>query len=139
MGFKSRTDIMKDSVSKYLFIDEENNKEYRMNAELTMGENLADIGGLSLSKKALLKDLKEKGSSDLEIKVSLRIFFKSWANVWKQNIDEDKRVMLLNVDPHAPTDFRGNLVQHMDEFYNAFNIIESDNMFLKKEDRMKMW
>ena len=47
--------------------------------------------------------------------------------------------MLLNVDSHAPTDFRENLVQHMDEFYDAFNIVDSDNMFLEKEHRMRMW
>ena len=47
--------------------------------------------------------------------------------------------MLLNVDPHAPTDFRGNLVQHMDEFYDVFDITESDPMYLEPKDRMKMW
>ena len=47
--------------------------------------------------------------------------------------------MLLNVDPHAPTDFRGNLVQHIDQFYDVFDIKETDNMYLKPEDRMKMW
>merc|ERR1711998_125324 len=109
--FKKKTDKMVKSVSKYLYIDEENNKEYRMNPELTMGENLADIGGLSLSKKALLKKLSEDNASEIVINASLRIFFKSWANVWKQNINKDKRIMLLNVDCHAPTDFRGNLVQ----------------------------
>ena len=76
---------------------------------------------------------------ELRIKASLRVFFKAWANVWKQNIKKDKRIMLLNVDPHAPTDFRGNLVQHMDEFYNVFNIKEGDKMFLDKSSRMKMW
>ncbi len=47
--------------------------------------------------------------------------------------------MLLNMDPHAPTDFRGNLVQHIDEFYTVFNIGESDKMYLEEKDRMKMW
>ena len=47
--------------------------------------------------------------------------------------------MLLNVDPHAPTDFRGNLVQHMNEFYDAFDIKEGDKMFLEKIERMNMW
>lgn len=135
--FKKKTNIMKESVKKYLFIDED--KEYKMNAELTMGENLADIGGLSLSKKALLNYLKERQASELEIKVSLRIFFKSWANVWKQNIKKDLRIMLLNLDPHAPTDFRGNLVQHMDEFYEVFEISNKDKMYLESKNRMSMW
>ena len=137
--FKKKTEIMVNSVSNYVYIDEENKKEYKMNPQLTMGENLADIGGLSLSMKALLKKLSQENASEIVIKASLRVFFKSWANIWKQNIKKDKRIMLLNVDPHAPTDFRGNLVQHMDQFYDAFNIKEDQNMYLDKEDRMKMW
>lgn len=137
--FKKKTEIMVNSVSRYIYRDEEDGKEHKMNAELTMGENLADIGGLSLSMKALLKHLSNINSDDITVKASLRVFFKSWANVWKQNIKKDKRIMLLNVDPHAPTDFRGNLVQHIDQFYDVFDIKETDNMYLKPEDRMKMW
>jgi putative endopeptidase len=137
--FKNKTNIMKDAVSKYKYLDEENEKEYTMNAELTMGENLADIGGLSLSMKSLLKKLNDENASDLLKKVSLRVFFKSWANIWKQNVKKDKRIMLLNIDPHAPTNFRGNLVQHIDEFYDSFDISKDDNMFLNSNERMKMW
>ena len=136
--FKKKSEIMVNSVSKYTYTDEDG-KEHKMNAELTMGENLADIGGLSLSMKALLKHLSSQQADDITTKASLRVFFKSWANVWKQNIKKDKRIMLLNVDPHAPTDFRGNLVQHMDNFYDVFDISEKDKMYLKPEDRMKMW
>lgn len=47
--------------------------------------------------------------------------------------------MLLAIDPHAPADFRGNLVQHIDKFYEVFNIKESHPMYLNVNDRMKMW
>ena len=137
--FQKKTEIMVGSVEKYVYKDEETGKEHKMNPQLTMGENLADIGGLSLSMKALLKHLSEKNADKTRIRASLRVFFKSWANVWKQNIKKDRRVMLLNVDPHAPTDFRGNLVQHMDEFYDVFDITENDPMYLEPKDRMKMW
>ena len=129
--FKKKSEIMVNSVSKYTYTDEDG-KEHKMNAELTMGENLADIGGLSLSMKALLKHLSSQQADDITTKASLRVFFKSWANVWKQNIKKDKRIMLLNVDPHAPTDFRGNLVQHMDNFYDVFDISEKDKMYLNR-------
>ena len=137
--FQKKTDIMVNSVEKYVYKDEEDGKEHKMNPQLTMGENLADIGGLSLSMKALLKHLSENKANEIRVRASLRVFFKSWANVWKQNIKKDRRVMLLAVDPHAPTDFRGNLVQHMDEFYDVFDITESDPMYLEPKDRMKMW
>ncbi len=137
--FQKKTDIMVNSVEKYVYKDEEDGKEHKMNPQLTMGENLADIGGLSLSMKALLKHLSENKANETRIRASLRVFFKSWANVWKQNIKKNRRVMLLAVDPHAPTDFRGNLVQHIDEFYDVFDITESDPMYLEPKDRMKMW
>ena len=137
--FKTKTEIMVNSVEKYVYKDEEEGKEHKMNSQLTMGENLADIGGLSLSMKALLKHLSVNKADDVTVRASLRVFFKSWANVWKQNIKKDRRVMLLAVDPHAPTDFRGNLVQHIDAFYDVFDITESDPMYLEQKDRMKMW
>ena len=132
--FIQKTQNIVNSVNKYSYTDE-SGKVYNMDSELTMGENLADIGGLSLSMKALLTDLNNQEVSDL----CLRIFFKSWANVWKQNIKPEKRIMLLSVDPHGPTDFRGNLVQHMDKFYEVFNVSDKDQMYIEPEFRMKMW
>jgi len=137
--FIKKTEIMVKSVIKYIYKDPDDGTEYKMNPKLTMGENLADIGGLSLSLKALLKELKDNNESEETITASLRVFFKSWANVWKQNINKDRRIMLLNVDPHAPTDFRGNLVNHMDLFYKVFNINETDKMYLSPDERMTMW
>jgi len=137
--FIQKTKIMYNSVIKYNYFDEEKNKNYKMNPELTMGENLADIGGLTISMKALLKKLKERDLTEIEIKASLRVFFKSWTNIWKENVKKDKKIMLLSIDQHAPCEFRGNLVQHIDEFYYAFDINENDNMFLPLEHRMKMW
>ena len=138
--FKQKTDLMVKSVEKYIYTDAQEN-EHKMSAQLTMGENLADIGGLSLSLQSLKQVLKSKGleEHDINFKASLRVFFKAWANIWKQNMNEDKRVMLLNVDPHAPTDFRGNLVQHIAEFYSSFDVEEGDGMWLEPEERMRMW
>lgn len=136
--FSKKCELMTHSVMKYKYVDEEQ-KEYSMKPELTMGENLADIGGMSLSIKALLIELEKMKLNDIEICMCLRNFFKSWANVWKQNISKERRIMLLNVDPHAPTDFRGNLVQHIDNFYQVFNIKEGDTMYLPPEQRMTMW
>ena len=139
--FKLKTDIMAKSAERYKFVDveSEEKKEYEMNPQLTMGENLADLGGLSLSLQALLKRLKEQGASDKVRKASLRILFKSWANVWKQNIKKDRRIQLLTLDPHAPTDFRGNLVQHMSEFYESFDIKDGDAMWIPESERVRMW
>jgi predicted metalloendopeptidase len=136
--FKQKTELMVKSVEKYAFFSA-NEDVHKMDAQLTMGENLADLGGLSLSLKALQNVLNKEGVEGEEYRCCLRVFFKSWANVWKQNITEDKRVMLLKVDPHAPTDFRGNMVQHIAEFYTSFDVKEGDGMWLPPDERMKMW
>lgn len=137
--FKRKTDLMIKSVSKYIFIDNESGQEYKMNPQLTMGENLADIGGLSLSLKALTKKLDEDNTTEIVKKASKRVFLKAWASIWRQNINKDRRIMLLTTDPHGPTDFRGNLVQHLDIFYDIFDITKEDQMFLEPENRMTMW
>ena len=137
-NFEKRISKMEKSVERYEYIDNEKNI-FKMNAKLTMGENIADVGGLSLSLKALLKILEGENISSEKINANLKIFFKSWANVWKQNIHEEKSKLLLNIDPHAPTEFRGNLVNHIDKFYEVFNISESDPIFLQKEFRMDLW
>ena len=112
-----------------------------MNAQLTMGENLADLGGLSLSLQVLQRKLKQHNieATDNKHKAVLRVFFKSWANVWKTNIKLDARINRLATDPHAPTEFRANLVNHIDDFYNAFGVKEHHKMFLPVNERVVMW
>jgi putative endopeptidase len=136
--FTEKSKLMSIQASKYSF--EHNNETFNMNPELTMGENLADLGGLSLGIRTLNTELEKNNVFDKEIiETYHRIFFKSFANIWRQNISDDYRVKLINLDPHAPNDFRANLVNNIDEFYDAFKIIEGDKMFLSKESRLNMW
>ena len=111
-----------------------------MNPELTMGENLADLGGLSLALKVLSKHLLNNTEyENKQVQSTYRVFFKSWANIWKLNIKHDRKLMLLSCDPHAPCDFRGNLVKNCNEFYKAFDVKEGDNMYLPENERLVMW
>ena len=140
--FKSKTELMAAQAAKYQFIDTlDNNKEYGMNAQLTMGENLADLGGMSLSLKALqnhLADNNVNNNSDT-YNAYLRVFFKSFANIWKQNSKKDFLIKQLTTDPHAPSDFRGNSVKNIDAFYDVFNVKEGDGMYVNKEERVVMY
>ena len=138
--FKTKTDLMAGQTVDYLYVDtEDGDKEYRMNAKLTMGENLADLGGLSLSLKALKKRLASAGVTGPAVNANLSVALKAWANVWKMSIKKDSRINRLTTDPHAPTDFRGNLVNNMDEFYEIFDVKEGDKMYLAPELRLRMW
>ena len=138
--YKERMSLLTEQVSQYKFIDvEDNNKEYTMSSGLTMGENLADLGGISLGLKSMKRyfnDYQLKNES--ERLALMRVFFKSWANGWKQNIKKDRIIMLITMDPHAPTDFRANLVKNNDSFYDVFDVNDG-NMYLPPNKRVQMW
>uniref|UniRef100_A0A7S4HLK8 Uncharacterized protein n=1 Tax=Vannella robusta TaxID=1487602 RepID=A0A7S4HLK8_9EUKA len=138
--FKAKTELMGAQADLYEFSvtnDEGNVVTHKMRPQLTMGENLADLGGLSLGKQALLHHL--KGKDDESIRAALKILFISWANVWKFKASDELRVQRLASDPHAPADFRGNLLKNIDEFYSLFDVKEGDKMFIAPEKRVVMW
>ena len=130
--FNSKIENMEKQVSKYKLIV--NNNTYKMNAHLTMGENIADLGGLELTKKSLLKLFDKKHH-----KYVLYLFFKSWANIWKYKAKDETMINRLASDPHAPPSFRGNMVSNIDEFYTVFNINENDDMYIDINERVKLY
>ena len=140
--FEQKTKIMGNQSEKYsysILSDSSEKITHNMNAQLTMGENLADLGGLSLSKKALLRYLKSISASQEVINGSLDIFFRSWANTWKRNATPQYIIKNLASDPHAPNDFRGNLVNNFEEFYIIYNVTPNDEMYLSPNERVNMW
>jgi len=143
--FDIKCDKVKNIAKDYKYIPPLDTKDneptsHKMNPELTMGENLADLGGLSLALKVLSKHiLKNTEYENNQVQSTYRVFFKSWANIWKLNIKHDRKLMLLSCDPHAPCDFRGNLVKNCNEFYKAFDVEEGDNMYLPENERLIMW
>jgi len=136
--FKAKTLLMKQQAEQYVYVDTENGTEHKMNGELTMGENLADLGGMSLAVQALEERL--KGSVDAEAaKLFFQLFFRSWANVWKSKNTNADNVKKLSTDPHAPPPFRCNLVKNVDLYYTAFDVAEGSTNYLPKEKRVQMW
>jgi predicted metalloendopeptidase len=105
-----------------------------MNPHLTMGENIADLGGLTLAMKSLLKR-----TNKMHHKPLLHLFFKSWANVWKFKATKEAIIQRLATDPHAPPSFRGNMVSNINEFYTTFDVIEGDKMYIEPENRVRIY
>jgi len=138
-AFKEKTKLMKEQVESYLYIDIEEQKEYHINPELTMGENLADLGGISLSLQAMNSVLEKDNKSTDEVKLNQRVFFKSFANIWKENIKKETLINQLTTNPHSPGHFRANLVHNMAEFYTVFDVSETDRMYLPPSRRLRMW
>lgn len=96
-----------------------------INGDLTLGENIADLGGVTIALNALKKKLNGSNPNDNTITSidSIKRFFLSYANVWKQNMrDEELRKRLL-IDVHSPAEYRVNgIVYHLPDFYHAFEL-----------------
>ena len=136
--FEEKTNLMGAQAEKYKYVDK-NGNTHTMKPQLTMGENLADLGGLTLSLRAMLLNPSMLDSSGKPKREALRLFFRSFCNIWKCSMTEQTRVNRLITDPHAPADYRANLVRNIDEFYTAFDVTEDDPMYLSPDKRVRMW
>lgn len=136
--FSSKTDAMAAQAEEWTF-EPSDGGLHRMNGQLTMGENLADLGGMSLAVQALMKRPSFKKANAKAQKAQLEVFFRSWANVWKTKASDAFVINALATDPHAPTSFRANLVRNIDAWYDTFNVGPNDAMYLPKEKRVQMW
>lgn len=112
-----------------------------INGSLTIGENIADLGGLTLSYYALVRSLKGKKEPALIDGFNWKQrFFLSWAQVWHNNIKDEELRNRIQTDPHAPARYRINgPLKHLTEFYDAFGVKEGDKMWLAEKDRIKIW
>ncbi|GAA1946452.1 M13 family metallopeptidase [Brevibacterium antiquum] len=106
-----------------------------VNGALTVGENIGDLGGLSIGWKALELELGRVPSSD-----EAATFFEAWAKAWRAKMRTEERVRRLSIDPHAPEEFRCNqVVKNMTAFHDTYGVGESDGMYLPPEERVTIW
>jgi len=107
---------------------------------LTLGENIADLGGVSIAYEALQRSLKGKERKLVDGFTPEQRFFLSWAQVWRTNIRDNEQKRRVEVDSHSPGRFRaiGPLV-NFEPFYEAFGIKEGDPMWRAPDLRAKIW
>ena len=112
-----------------------------MNGQLTVGENVADLGGLQVAYDALLIALHDEGDPGvIDSFTQQQRFFIAAASAWRSLIRPELATTLVTIDPHAPAQLRGTLpLQNMDTFYEAFPIEPGDPMYLAPEDRIIVW
>lgn len=111
-----------------------------INGQLTLGENIADLAGVSIAYEALQRSLKGKERKTIDGFTPEQRFFLSWAQVWRTKTREDRMKTLLQTDVHSPGEFRafGPLV-NLQEFFDAFGIKEGDKMWRAPETRAQIW
>ena len=111
-----------------------------INGELTLGENIGDLAGVTIGYKAYQMSLDDKGAPVIDGLTGNQRFFMGYAQVWRSKSREDALRAQLLSDPHSPGEFRVNgIVGNVDAFYAAFDVKEGDAMYLKPEDRVKIW
>ncbi|MFT3704877.1 MAG: M13 family metallopeptidase [Agriterribacter sp.] len=116
------------------------NDSLHLNGQLTLGENLADLGGLNIAYEAFKKT--PQGMSDKKIDgfTPDQRFFLAWAQVWHQTVLPETSAQLVLVDPHSPGRYRANgPVQNIDAFYKAFNVQPGDKLYKPENERIKVW
>jgi endothelin-converting enzyme/putative endopeptidase len=115
--FKKRTKCVVDEYGGFTAVD-----EVKVNGELTLGENVADNGGLRVAYMALLKAVAGKEPAPVDGLTMEQRFFLGWANVWCQNRTDEVTRLAAQTDPHSPGKYRVNgTVSNMPEFQKAFH------------------
>ena len=132
--FKERTKVLANQFSNFTVLD-----SLKANGELSLGENIANLGGLNVAYTALQKVLSGNEKSIDGFTPNQR-FFLAYAHLWAQNIRDKEIVRRTKDDVHSLGRFRvlGPL-KNMPEFYSAFNVKEGDSMFLNEADRAVIW
>ncbi|KAA1259105.1 Neutral endopeptidase [Rubripirellula obstinata] len=111
-----------------------------VNGELTLGENIGDLGGLSVSYEAYRLSLGGQEAPVIDGLTGDQRFFLGWAQVWRRLYREPELLKRLITDPHSPSEFRVNgIVRNMDAWYEAFNIKPDAPLYLAPEDRIRIW
>jgi putative endopeptidase len=111
-----------------------------INGKLTLGENIGDLGGLSLAYRAYRMSLRGKEAPIIDGTTGDQRFFMGWAQVWRWKSREAEARRLLAIDPHAPARYRVNgVVRNFDEWYHAFGIKPGDGLYLPPAQRVRIW
>lgn len=106
----------------------------KVNGQLTVGENIGDLGGLTIAHKAFL--ISQGGSASVEDR---RTLFTNWAYVWRTKRRREQEQQYLTIDPHSPPEFRANIVRNLDEFHEVFETAPGDGLWLDPEARVRIW
>jgi len=134
--FKIKTGRLAKQFDDYIAID-----DVHVKGELTLGENIADLGGLTIAYYAYKKSLEGKAvPAKIDGFTGEQRFFIAWAQAWRANVRPEYIKNTIQTDPHAPNNIRANAApSNMQEFYDAFGVKEGDKMYRKKEDRVEIW
>lgn len=133
--FEERTNMVVQQFDSYVAID-----SLHVNGKLTLGENIGDLGGLSIAYSALQKALEGKPQDKIDGFTPAQRFFLAWAQIWRRSSRPEQLRLQVKTDPHSPAQFRTNgPTSNMQEFYDAFGCGEGSKMVRPVAIRAKIW
>jgi putative endopeptidase len=139
--FDARTDKLVQQFNDYTPIKDK--PDAHVNGKLTLGENIADLGGLNVAYDALQTALKthpEEAGKQIEGYTQDQRFFLNWARVWRGHVREKQALLYLNTDPHAPASLRAiGAPSNMPAFASAFQCKPGDAMIRSDDKQVKIW
>jgi len=114
----------------------------RVNGALTIGENIGDLGGLSIALQAYRIALggSFENAPVVDGLTGLERVFLGWAQIWQSKARDEETIRRLATDPHSPNEFRCNaVVRNVDEFHETYGVKEGDELWLAPEERVRIW
>ncbi len=134
--FKARADKL---IAQYDGFEPRAMPGKHVNGSLTLGENIGDLGGLQIGLQAYLISLDGAQAAVEDDSSGPRRVLTNWALCWRLKRREQLAAQLLAVDPHAPPEFRANVVRNLDEFHAAYATAPSDGLWVDPEQRVRIW
>ena len=145
-NFRAKTDALVGQYNRFCPLD---NGETCINGRLALGENIGDLGGLSMAYKAYKLSLDTDGDGVISASEEAPVidgltgdqrFFMGWAQVWRSKYREEALRRQLQQGPHSPPEFRINgIVRNFDEWYEAFDVGPDSALYLPPEERIRIW
>jgi putative endopeptidase len=136
-AFETRT---RSLIGQYNALAPKQTPGQHVNGALTIGENIGDLGGLGIAWKAYQVSLRGEEAPVIDGLTGAQRFFLSWARAWQLKARDTEVIRLLATDPHSPSEFRCNqIVRNLDEFYDAFDVEVTDELWLDPAARVRIW
>jgi putative endopeptidase len=138
--FKAATGQLVAQYNTYCPFPAANGKPAQcVKGELTLGENIADLAGLTVAYQAYKLSLNGKEAPMIDGLTGDQRFFLGWGQVWRRLYREQELANRLVTDPHSPSEFRTSVVRNLDSWYDAYKVKDGDKLFLAPNKRVKIW
>jgi putative endopeptidase len=135
-AFQARADKL---IAQYDRFEPRDLPGEHVNGALTVGENIGDLGGITIALKAYLISLEGQDAPVVDGLTGAQRVFMNFAHVWRSKRRREQMLQLITVDPHSPAEFRANIVRNLDEFHEAFGTAPGDGLWLDPADRVRIW